>query len=79
MTGINLGLKYRLMLFSKYGFISRVLCARAFVYMFVGISSVCKNVARLCRLSCAQAICKAVGTACIIYGVYYCSSSLRVL
>jgi len=44
--------------------ISRVLFARAFVSMLVGISSVCKNFALLCRLSFAQAICKAVGTAC---------------
>jgi uncharacterized membrane protein YcjF (UPF0283 family) len=43
MTVINLGVKYRLMLFSKYGFISRVLCARAFVYVLIGISSVCKK------------------------------------
>jgi hypothetical protein len=79
MTGINLGVKYRLMLFSKYGFISRVLCARAFVCMLVGISSVCKKFALLCRLSYAHAISKAVGTGCINYSVSYCSSSFRVL
>jgi len=79
MTGINLGVKYRLMLFSKYGFISRVLCARAFVYMLVGICSLCNKFALLCRLSFAQAICKAVGTVCINYDVSYCSSLLRVL
>jgi len=79
MTGTNLGVKYRLMLVSKYGFISRVLCARAFVCMLIGISSVCNKFALLCRLSYAQAIYKAVGTACINYGVPYCSSFLQVL
>lgn len=67
------------MLFSKYDSVSRVLCARAFVYILVGISSVGKKFALLGRLSYAQAICKAVGTECINYGVSYCSSSLRVL
>jgi hypothetical protein len=50
MTAVYLGMKYRLMLVSKYGFIPLALCARSFVYMLVGISSVCKKFVLLCRL-----------------------------
>ena len=79
MTGINLGVICRLMQFPKYGFISRVFCVGAFVCMLVGISYVCKKFALLCRLPYAQVTCKAVGTACIKYGISYYSFSLWVL
>ena len=74
-TGVNLGAKYRLMLFYKHGFVYRVLCMRAFMCLLVRISSVCKKFALFYRLSLAQAICKAVGTACTNYGLTYSSSS----